>query len=530
MYEFLTGFYERMEFIAVVDSIVNRKNKNNEIEDLFCDHELDNMIMSVLLFIMEKTLLEDDDCTIDSISDFLMNTSEIYKNGLSQNQIEMLSRYIVKDILQNKGETRTYNAMDFGGGIKPLRIRLINDKLNNNNKVIFSLSDQGYNFLFRTKEVDKELGFTMEELKLRELIKRKNYKKAVEQSRELVRMLLSKRNDLNRFEHSLKSSIFSVDVAEYESLINDTHGILEQEYQIMSDIRQMIDLSKKHLREEELSRGFLDNDMKTAKAEISAISKNINNTINFQRILIVKLVSLKTVYLEILKEAFSQQQVKRFDFEKEILGRLESLDDLARISDIRKGLLSTLFMPQVDESLNLLRIYDRQSKLRELMEQQTGYSEDETVPDSATQRIERKNFAYVLLFQSLFEFAQLHCEGFTLAEFFENIRKALNFDLLKEDRLIYTAMLKLYEYEIIDIDQWKLMTEDISPEGNGEFDLSFCLYSIEKTSKNFYGIKSIRVTKSDDIYTFKTQTKSQDMLINETVQMNDLNFEVILSE
>lgn len=32
MFDFLEGFQDRMEFAAIVDSIVNRKNTNTEIE------------------------------------------------------------------------------------------------------------------------------------------------------------------------------------------------------------------------------------------------------------------------------------------------------------------------------------------------------------------------------------------------------------------------------------------------------------------------------------------------------------------
>ena len=47
MLEFLEGFEKRMGFAAVVDSIVNRKNKNSEIEDWFGEK---NWIMCSSLF------------------------------------------------------------------------------------------------------------------------------------------------------------------------------------------------------------------------------------------------------------------------------------------------------------------------------------------------------------------------------------------------------------------------------------------------------------------------------------------------
>lgn len=59
MYDFLERFQNRMKFCAIIGSIVNRKNKNTRIEGMFELYELDNIIVSVLVFIMESTLSED---------------------------------------------------------------------------------------------------------------------------------------------------------------------------------------------------------------------------------------------------------------------------------------------------------------------------------------------------------------------------------------------------------------------------------------------------------------------------------------
>ena len=54
--EFLDGFEQRMRIVAAIDSVVNRGNRNMEIEKLFEVGQLDNIIFSVLVFIMEGLL------------------------------------------------------------------------------------------------------------------------------------------------------------------------------------------------------------------------------------------------------------------------------------------------------------------------------------------------------------------------------------------------------------------------------------------------------------------------------------------
>jgi len=69
--EFLEGFEQRMRLVAAIDSIINRGNRKMEFERLFEPGQLDNIILSVLVFIMERTLTEDEDCTMESIANFV---------------------------------------------------------------------------------------------------------------------------------------------------------------------------------------------------------------------------------------------------------------------------------------------------------------------------------------------------------------------------------------------------------------------------------------------------------------------------
>ena len=206
MLEILEGFPKRMEFIAIVDSITNRKNKSEKMESLFEENQMENLILSTLVYIMEVTLTEEEECTIENITGFIKSIIKQYsKKSIDTKE---LSRYIIKDILQNKGQNRYYTIEDYSTkSNKKVPIRLISDKLNNENKVIYELTKQGYDFLFRTKEVDDELGFQLEEIKLRMLIQKKNYKKSISTSRDLIMKLREKQIKLGQFTDNLRNNI-----------------------------------------------------------------------------------------------------------------------------------------------------------------------------------------------------------------------------------------------------------------------------------------------------------------------------------
>ncbi|KUK65391.1 MAG: hypothetical protein XD84_0595 [Desulfotomaculum sp. 46_80] len=77
----------------------------------------------------------------------------------------------------------------------------------------------------------------------------------------------------------IRENIYDVDIKEFEKLVGSTYALLEEEYGIMNEIRDMIVLSEERLKEEETSRGTLDEEMKRARSEIAVIRRNINTTI-----------------------------------------------------------------------------------------------------------------------------------------------------------------------------------------------------------------------------------------------------------
>lgn len=304
MLEILEDFNKRMEFIAIVDSITNRKNTSDKIESLFEEHKMENLIISTLVYIMETTLSQEESVTIGNITSFIKRILPSYISNKNQIDAKTLTRYIIKDILQNKGQNRYYSIMNYDTGkLENTNIRLIFDKLNDEGQVIYELTKQGYNFLFRTKEVDDELGFKIEEVKLKMLIHKKNYKKAVSTSRELIRMLKNKYIELEQFEESLKNNINNISGERYDDLVNKMYQLLEEEYKEMEEIERLINESKKQIQEEEQRFENLDEKTINAKREILNISNNIQTALLMQINLLSKCKKTKKLYMQTLQES-----------------------------------------------------------------------------------------------------------------------------------------------------------------------------------------------------------------------------------
>lgn len=524
MFEFLEGFEKRMEFVAVVESIVNRKYRNMEIENWFEENELDNLFFSLLVYIMEQTLSENDECTLGNITRFLDDILKTYNKNMSFDQVANLSEYMVKDILQNKGQIKTYGTMNYYDKWNATKIRLISDKITEDNKIIYQLTDQGYDFLFRTKEVDRELDFKLEQLKLKELLKRKNYKHALKQSRDLIAMLRQKKRELEEFIYRVRQNIHEVDKVQYEKLISETYNLIDEEYKGMQELKDEVVKDEERINKEVIDNGYSDDSLKKALMSLGEIKRNLQLVIREQRNLIAKRFNMNDIYEETIRNSFYTSIVKRFDFEKEILIPLENITEI----DIPKlvNLVRPLYHPNLCKQLNLSLIYQEQGKLREIDGEESSLEEELLEEDKTIENRRLENEINYRIVERIFKYADKVKKEFCFSEFYQNIvDKTKRLTDYTENKRIFVIMLKLYEYGTIDIADWKEQSlNEMIPEANGEFDLSWCLQRIEQNQPSFFDVNKISIEKGDKIFRAVIEEYDNQEGLRSVVEMDDLLF------
>lgn len=523
MLEILDGFNKRMEFVAIIDSITNRRNTNMEIEKLFKENQMENLILSVLIYIMEANLAEEEAVTIDSIASFLREVLPSYHLEFNFNSVELkdLTRYIVKDVLQNKGQIRNFAIQNYETAEEEMiDIRLISDKLNGENEIIYELTKQGYDFLFRTKEVDDELGFKLEELKLKMLIQKKNYKKAISSSQNIIKMLRERKMKLEQFENLFKSNLNSISGIEYENIINDMYQTLNDGYNEMQDLEAMILKSKQQIKEEEECVEELDEKTANAKKEIWKISSNIKKAIEIQLELLSYCKKMKKLYLEVLQDSMEYSIVKSYNFKEVILDKLENINQ-DRILDVYALLLRPLFMPRKNKMLNLNICYEKQNKISK--EEQDEYNIEQELLEKTKElemRVERRNLAHVEVIKTLLHFSKLHKAGFKFSEYIESLRENNLFCEMINEKLIFMIFLKLYNLQLIDFEAFQKSEDSNIGESNGEFDLAYCLKKIKLNVPDFYNIKRIKIERLSSEFRFEYVK-----LLNEFEECNDSKLE-----
>lgn len=514
----------RMQFAAVAESIVNRRNTNTEIEGWFEKDQLDNLFFSLLVYIMEQTLNENDECTLDNITKFLDDVLVCYRVSLPYPDVARLAEYMVKDILQNKGVTRTYGVMNYELGWQNITVRLISDKITEDNRVIYQLTDQGYNFLFRTKEVDRELDFKLEQMKLKELLRRKNYKHALVQSRDLIAMLRQKKRELDEFIYRIRQNIHSINRGEHERLLRETYELIDEEYRGMEELKQAVIRDEERIEQEMQELMNVEEPMRSALDNLNKIKRNLQIVIAEQRNLIGKRFRMNDIYEETIKNSFYTSMVKRYDFEKEILERLEAVDE-SSFGQLWQ-LMTPLFRPRLNKMLNLMLVYQNQSKLQELEEEGIELVDELLEEDRVQAELERRNRLNYEIVEQLFSYAAVVRASFSLSCFYQHLLETNeNTENYRKDKRLFLIMLKLYELTVIDITQWKNRNkEEMISEANGEFDLAWILFHMEELHPDFYGIDMLEIEAEDSAFSVKTSEGNGEGELITSIEMTDLLF------
>jgi hypothetical protein len=533
MYEFLEGFHQRMKLISVVDALINRRNRKPELENSIGDKEFESLIFSVLVFIMDKTLTEEEECTIRTISAFVENILEEYYHHPSANELALpITEYIVKTVLQFEGKNTYYPVLNYETREwSQLRIKLLNEKVEDRPQgyvSIYSLTDQGYDFLFRTKEVDDELSFSVEEFKLRELIRRKNYKKALQQSNNLVQMVRQKKRDLEQFIQSARGNIHDLDLTKFDDLISSIYKLLEEEYKTLGEIQNMVRISEGRIREDYEKHGELTEDLKKAQMEMGQIIRNLTTARKEQSHLINSREGSYKILKSTLEESFQFTTQKRYDFEQEILQPMEKISGEG-VKNLWK-LFTPLFHVEPYRYLPISLIYKAQGKLSE--EESTvveGILVDEVKEDVEKERNEKINNNYLKILTYIVEEAGKREGSLDFKTLCAELEKDHEeFKSLMLENLLFIILLKLYEIETLDVRAFRESDKSFLGNSTGEFNVDALLHQLIYRGSLFESVEKLIFQKIEkDSFHIVLEEKSDTLLYKKTIEVDNISIKVV---
>ena len=499
--ELLQDFEKRMRFVNLIKYWLQR-SKPTEIRELLHndDDKTDNLILMIMVFIMDSTLRYGERCTKQDIAAFLRELADVY--GYESESAKILTDYIVTDVLQGGGKVRRFDTFDSHEEEFCEQGSLI---LIEQQSGSYVLTNEAYEFLFRTKEIDSELDFSVNRFKLQEFIKRGNYGKALRESRELVSRVRNLKTRMDDFMLRCRTNISEVSIDEYEEIVTQVKDSFEDENKQLGDIRTLISAKWQAIADAEIKK---DENIGQTEQEIREILENIDIVISEQSRVFNQKFTLSELYAELLDDSFSYLQVGRFDLEQELLLPLQKMH-LKDSKNVGK-LFAPLYHPSFPHLFGLDFFYERQNAIRESNRDDSIYITSE---DTAENVADIRNKRYVSIIMGLLSYAE-NKSVFCFSEYLGSVPKKQLQEQLQEKSLPY-VMLKLYGLEVLDIAGWRSEQQDIIVPV-GEFDLSYCLSELPE---KLVQMDSIHIQKLDEVITLSDYAGG-------SIKINDFKVEV----
>ncbi len=505
--ELLAGFEKRMKFINIVRCLLDYKYPDHIREMIPDKRILDNMIVAVLVFIKDRTLGTEQTCTIADVERFLEDFSVVLPADYHTNP-KILARYIIVDVLQNGGVMAEFTTFySTSESFKPMSIRLINEE-----KGSYHLTDDAFDFLFRSKEIESELDYSVTRFRMKEYMRRDNYEEALDASRELVSRIRNMKVSMDDFLLRCREDISKITVDQYETVVGRIRSLLEDEYKELTEIQASAKERAKNL-EEALQNGVGTEDTQKHRSALKEIIDNISLTIDEQRTLINKKASLSESYQALIRDNFVVNRFERLNFERDILSPLRKMD--AFLGDAAKFFLFMLTKPEFDKKFSVENFYAPQGKISENeAEEGLDITGEET---DYEKQVEIRNTRFRNISCDLLRFMD-HKDHFKISDFIDSLRVSE----LKEysiENALPNVMLSLFGMQELNIEEWK-NGERFTVIPNGEFELAWCL---EEIPEEYLRIKLIRFTKTNSNFSFSAQQDGYERKID----MTDFEVEVV---
>jgi hypothetical protein len=498
----LEGYRNRMKILSstyfLSQFVVNRRDCKE-----FQDHELYNLTVQILCFIMDKSL-KGENCLREDIIDFVEELDIVfYKKTLPRERISEIVYYILRKGLRNEGYAYKFSFYDYDSNSEShINVQLVNDNIINvdgDTRTTYFLTEEGYKLLFSTKEYDDIYEIQITKMIAELKIINGDYKSAKEDIHKLINLLEVQCQNLDSYLQRVKKNIFLIQDEKYSEVVEKTFDMLLSQQSKYSELKAMIE-DKIHLV---YAENINSEQTKSKIEDIKNILEGLDRAIEYIRKLHEKKHKFSQQYKELLKSIMFSTLGGRFDFEKFVMDKIEK--DAFLIGNLDK-LYKPLFKLQSPNIFSLHTPYGEQNveKIAQPNKEIEMMIEDVEYESDNDKLIKTYNDFYGEFFKSILDYgrdnSKFFLSGFMskLKETDEKYIKVTRYGGLIRNLLLFFAHIG-GELNLEEVKKELKKIAVVNPSEN--FDI---LYTVSSLMKHYKKLPTISVNVLDHRTTFLT--------------------------
>ncbi len=375
-YEFLKHFPRRMKHVgayALLFANSSQKTIWKQYGFLKLDEQV-NVIFSLLLYLMEQSLKEEN-CTIDDIGAYMDSLNMRYfGRNMSYEDCKNLGDFIINVVLSNEGKAMYFEGYDFEErAYRTMNISYVANRIvyvdSEVRRTSYYLTEDGYNLLLSTLEIENNMKITIHEMIFRMHLEKQSYDRAVDDIKNVFNLLRIQLQKIEEAMGRIRRNALSYSVADYESVLEANLDTISDTKQKFLGYRELVKARARELEEMNLNVRRLDEKEEEKLRNLGIIESYLNRTIDEHQKILSSHFDLKALYTRELEQLSQMSFIRRFSLRSDLYEKiLEHPEGLERMEIF----LRPLFGNEPDKIYNLKKSTELQRPLRKKGEDEAG--------------------------------------------------------------------------------------------------------------------------------------------------------------
>nr|WP_288641523.1 hypothetical protein [uncultured Anaerobutyricum sp.] len=413
-YEFLKKFPRRMKNVGLYAVIIQNSSQKlswKQYGFTKFDEQI-NLLFEVLLYIMEQSLKEEK-CTMDDIATYIDTINVQYlRKDISYEQCHQLGDFIVNTVLSNEGRPMYFGGYDFEKNeYEEMHISYVANKIvyveNEVRRTSYYLTDDGYNLLLSTLEIEDNMKFNIHEIIFRLHLEKQSYDKAVNDIKNVFNLMRIQFQRVQEAMRQIRRNALSYSVDEYEEVLVGNLNTITDTKKKFQEYRTVIQERVKDLEEENINIRKLSKKEQQDLNNLRVIEEYLTRVLDEHQKILNSHFDLKILYTEELERLSQARLIQRFSMRRDLYDKVLKQADTLENMDM---FLRPLFNRNPEKIYNLNKAFSYEKSVNAGMEKDTEEEVDfdeEAFRREKEEKLQKKLLVYEKSLQYLLEKASV---------------------------------------------------------------------------------------------------------------------------
>lgn len=505
-YEFLKKFPRRMKNVGLYAVIIQNSSQKlswKQYGFTKFDEQI-NLLFEVLLYIMEQSLKEEK-CTMDDIATYIDTINVQYlRKDISYEQCHQLGDFIVNTVLSNEGRPMYFGGYDFEKNeYEEMYISYVANKIvyveNEVRRTSYYLTDDGYNLLLSTLEIEDNMKFNIHEIIFRLHLEKQSYDKAVNDIKNVFNLIRIQFQRVQEAMRQIRRNALSYSVDEYEEVLVGNLNTITDTKKKFQEYKTVIQERVKDLEEENINIRKLSKKEQQDLNNLRVIEEYLTRVLDEHQKILNSHFDLKILYTEELERLSQARLIQRFSMRRDLYDKVLKQADTLENMDM---FLRPLFNRNPEKIYNLNKAFSYEKSVNAGMEKDTEEEVDfdeEAFRREKEEKLQKKLLVYEKSLQYLLEKASVTGEV-SLGQLKDRL------DIYPEEKEIFIPnvdvfkeiMVELIRNRTIDIATLKKERREYIQEQPDGFQLNEMILKLVEEQPENNDITSIEVERLEN--------------------------------